>query len=161
MVFSEWIALSALALSVLFGAVLVVQIIRLGRVEKGYRGLMKGSGPGAAPLSIGEIITNHGSRLEATRIEIDGMKKALSLLEASVARSVQNVGLVRYNPFGDTGGDQSFALALLDARGDGIIISSLHGRTATRFYAKPVKAGASLLSLSEEEKEALEQAMGK
>jgi hypothetical protein len=72
---------------------------------------------------------------------------------------VQYIGLVRYNPFEDAGGDQSFALALLDRQGDGVVISSLHGRTATRFYAKSVKGGASPLSLSNEEAKALKQAM--
>ena len=74
---------------------------------------------------------------------------------------MQFVGLVRFNPFDDTGGDQSFALALLDGRGDGVVISSLHGRTGTRFYAKPVKAGTSTLSLSDEEVQALKQAREK
>jgi hypothetical protein len=68
--------------------------------------------------------------------------------------------LVRYNPFQDTGGDQSFALALLDKRGDGVVVSSLHSRTMTRFYAKPIKGGVSPLSLSEEEVQAVQQAMG-
>jgi hypothetical protein len=66
---------------------------------------------------------------------------------------------VRFNPFADTGGDQSFALALLDAKGNGVVVSSLHTRTATRFYAKPVAGGASTLSLSDEEVRALKQAM--
>jgi hypothetical protein len=74
---------------------------------------------------------------------------------------VQHVGLVRYNPFQDTGGDQSFALALLDKQGDGVVISSLHSRTMTRFYAKPIKAGIAVVSLSEEEVKAVQQAFGK
>ena len=75
-----------------------------------------------------------------------------------MARSVQHIGLVRYNPFEEAGGDQSFALALLDRLGNGVVISSLHGRTTTRFYVKAVKAGQPVLSLSEEEAMALKQA---
>ena len=70
----------------------------------------------------------------------------------------QRVGLVRYNPFEDTGGNQSFALAMLDANGDGWILSSLHARQGTRFYAKAVKAGRSETSLSDEEQAAIKQA---
>ena len=73
---------------------------------------------------------------------------------------MQHVGLVRYNPFQDTGGDQSFAIALLDQHGDGVVFSSLHNRSLTRIYAKPVKGGASALSLSEEEVQAVQQALG-
>ena len=53
-------------------------------------------------------------------------------------RAFQRVGLVRFNPFEDTGGNQSFALALLDAEGNGWVLSSLHARTGTRVYAKPI-----------------------
>lgn len=68
------------------------------------------------------------------------------------------MGLVRYNPFENTGGNQSFALALLDAVGDGWILSSLHARAGTRVYAKAIKGGHSDAGLSAEEIEALAQA---
>jgi Protein of unknown function (DUF4446) len=66
---------------------------------------------------------------------------------------------VRYNPFEDTGGNQSFALALLDVHGDGFIVSSLHTRNQTRVYAKGVKGGRADAGVSEEEAEALRIAM--
>ena len=66
---------------------------------------------------------------------------------------------MRYNPFEDTGGNQSFALALLDAHGDGFVVSSLHARNQTRVYAKGVKGGRSDAGVSEEEAEALRLAM--
>jgi hypothetical protein len=73
---------------------------------------------------------------------------------------IQKVGLVRFNPFKDTGGDQSFTLALLDGEGDGIVVSSLHSRTGTRVYAKPIlKEKADEHQLSKEEKEAVEKAI--
>ena len=72
--------------------------------------------------------------------------------------SVQQVGIVRYNPFADTGGQQSFALALLDGRGNGFVVSSLHSRQATRLYLKQVAGGRSEVALSEEETEALRRA---
>lgn len=73
---------------------------------------------------------------------------------------IQRVGLVRFNPFENTGGDQSFALALLNNRGSGIVISSLHGRDMTRMYGKPVKEGKEDgYELSGEEKEAVEKAL--
>ena len=69
------------------------------------------------------------------------------------------MGLVRFNPFEDTGGNQSFALALLDAHGDGVVVSSLHARTLTRVYGKAVAGGKSEAALSDEESEALRQAL--
>ena len=66
------------------------------------------------------------------------MKARTGALEAAGLRAFQRVGLVRFNPFEDTGGNQSFALALLDAEGNGWVLSSLHARTGTRVYAKPI-----------------------
>ena len=63
-------------------------------------------------------------------------------LEAQGRKAVQRVGLVRFNPFEDTGSNQSFALALLDGHGDGFIVSSLHSRNGTRIYAKSIARGA-------------------
>ena len=69
------------------------------------------------------------------------------------------MGLVRYNPFAETGGDQSFCLSLLDGNNNGLVISSLHSRENTRIYAKPVKKGkAANYDLSTEEKEAVKKA---
>jgi hypothetical protein len=65
---------------------------------------------------------------------------------------------VRFNPFEDTGGNQSFTLALLDANADGIVLSSLHSRTATRVYVKAILAGRSDAQLSAEEVAALRDA---
>ena len=81
-------------------------------------------------------------------------------MEAAGRRAIQRVGLVRFNPFEDTGGNQSFALALTDVAGTGFIVSSLHSRTGTRVYAKAVSGGRSDGALSEEETEALRQALG-
>ncbi|HKG56390.1 MAG TPA: DUF4446 family protein, partial [Candidatus Limnocylindrales bacterium] len=69
------------------------------------------------------------------------------------------IGLVRFNPFEDTGGNQSFAVALLDAHGDGFVLSSLHGRGGTRVYAKALTNGRSESTLSGEESEALRLAL--
>jgi hypothetical protein len=66
---------------------------------------------------------------------------------------------VRFNPFEDTGGNQSFALAVIDARGDGFVVSSLHARAGTRVYGKAITGGRSEAALSAEEAEALRLAL--
>ena len=77
---------------------------------------------------------------------------------SSGRKAFQRIGLVRFNPFEDTGSNQSFALALLDADDDGVVISSLHARGGTRIYAKAVAAGRPEATLSEEEAQALDLA---
>lgn len=76
-------------------------------------------------------------------------------------KGLQNLGVVRFNPFKDVGGDQSFAIALLDSSGNGLTISSLYSREGTRIYAKPIKDSTSPYQLSGEEKEAVAGAMSK
>ncbi len=82
----------------------------------------------------------------------------MAVVEAAQRKAFQRLGLVRYNPFEETGGNQSFALALLDAKGDGWVLSSLHARSGTRIYAKTISAGRADAALSEEETAAIRQA---
>lgn len=71
---------------------------------------------------------------------------------------LQRVGLVRFDAFADVGGKQSFALALLDAEDNGLLLTSLFGREGARTYSKPLRAGQSEVPLTEEEKLALKRA---
>lgn len=80
-------------------------------------------------------------------------------LEKEAQGYIQKIGLVRFNPFSETGGDHSFSLALLTGREDGFVITGLHTRERTRIYLKPIKSGKSELTLSEEEKKAIEKAL--
>lgn len=92
--------------------------------------------------------------------EIRELGQRLENLQKDGAQHLQRIGLVRFNPFEDMGGDQSFALAVLDEHGTGLVISSLHGRDMTRVYSKPVKSGkASGYEFSDEEKAAIAQAL--
>lgn len=69
---------------------------------------------------------------------------------------IQKLGLVRYNPFSDTGGDHSFSLAVLDGNGSGFVLTGLHTRDRTRFYIKSIKEGKASRELSNEEKRSVE-----
>lgn len=75
---------------------------------------------------------------------------------------IQKIGLLRFNPFKDTGGDQSFILALLDAQDTGVVLSGLYSRNGTRWYAKKIKQGKGVEhELSSEEKQAITEAKTK
>ena len=79
-----------------------------------------------------------------------------SSIEAASNSTGLKMGLTRYNPFEDLGGDQSFILCLLDQNNSGVIITSLHNRDLTRIYAKPIKNGeGENFTLSKEEKSAI------
>jgi hypothetical protein len=85
--------------------------------------------------------------------------KRVDDLEVVARLAVQHVGLVRFDAFEDMGGNLSFAAAMLDAEGDGFVLTSINGRQETRIYAKPIDGGASHYHLSEEEQEAIRRAI--
>lgn len=91
--------------------------------------------------------------------EFESLKKEVESLREQGISSVQKIGIVRYNPFSNVGGDQSFSIALLDGNNNGIVITSLYGRDGNRTYAKPIEKGNSKYSLSDEEKKAISQAL--
>ncbi len=87
--------------------------------------------------------------------DIKILEKRISLVEEDSKSHVQKVGLIRFNPFKELGGDHSFCLAILDGQDSGIVITGLHTRERTRVYMKEIKKGSSASDLSVEEKKAV------
>jgi hypothetical protein len=149
------LVVGGLALLVLLLIVTVlVQSARLGRALRAYHALVQGEGA-ARGGSLREVLDDHVGRVDVVDRRLDELMRVHEFLERRSRGSLQHIGLVRFNPFDDTGSDQSFAIALLDDQRDGVVLSSLHGRANTRLYAKPVENGASSHNLSDEETEAI------
>ena len=110
-------------------------------------------------LGLDELLDKQFGRLDTVAERVEALNRLHHDLEAISRQSIQKVGVVRFNPFADTGGDQSFAVALLDAQGNGVVLSSLHGRADTRIFAKQVQAGRSKHALSDEEQDAIRKAL--
>ncbi|HEY8806393.1 MAG TPA: DUF4446 family protein [Candidatus Limnocylindria bacterium] len=106
-----------------------------------------------------EVLDGQAKRIEQLGSTVDALNTLERQLEASSRLALQKVGIVRFNPFQDSGGDQSFAIALLDQGGTGVVFSSLHGRAETRIFAKQVANGRSTHSLSDEEQQAIRVAL--
>ena len=89
------------------------------------------------------------------------LEKEMAKISKKMQKSIQKVGFIRYNPFGknDTGGNQSFSIALLDNENNGFVMTSMHSREGTRVYAKQVADGSSASTLSAEETEAVKKAI--
>ncbi len=96
---------------------------------------------------------------EITKKDIAYMKTYCDKIEKDGEFHIQKIGLLRFNPFKDTGGDQSFIVALIDKHDTGIVISGLYSRAGTRWYAKQVVAGKGVEhELSDEERQAIKEA---
>jgi hypothetical protein len=139
--------------------ILLVAVFALARRTSRLDARLVGLTRGSEGRSLEAILDAHLDKVFAVARELDELAAKTAVLEATQRRSFQRVGLVRYNPFEETGGNQSFALALLDSVGNGWILSSLHARSGTRVYAKAIQAGRADTGLSDEETAALKQAM--
>ncbi len=152
---SENLALVVLILASLLSGWLVFLQYQVWKFSKKQKQIF--AGKKAADLE--DVIYEVTKKVQISEKEIEKIKKTLSYHSSITTKSIQKVGLVRFNPFKDTGGDLSFAIALLDLKNDGLVISSLHGREGTRIYSKPVRGGQSQYNLSAEEKQAINLAV--
>jgi len=114
---------------------------------------------GAKNQNLGQILEDIIDKQNLTTKQISEILTEIVKIEKAQKKNFSKYALLRYNPFEDTGGDQSFAIALLDSANDGLVISSLHSRGDTRVYAKKVTgAKAASHQFSKEEKEVVEKA---
>lgn len=137
------IALAALLIAGLAIGIAVAQARRFGRYRRSF-GVRMRRHEGDAPLPI----------------DASGVGQEVAALHETLLGAIQRVGLVRFDAFEDMGGSLSFALALLDADGTGVVLSSINGRREARVYAKAIESAESAVALSDEERNAIRQAMG-
>lgn len=104
------------------------------------------------------VFSSLRDELEKLQISQKETEKYLETVERRLRKSIQNVGAIRFNPFAESGPNQSFAISFLNERGDGVVISSLYSREKVSVYAKPIKNYQSEFTLSDEEKKAIETA---
>ena len=142
---------------VILGLIVIILVLvrRTSRLDRRI-GLLTAGGNGT---SLESTLEAHIDKVYAMAREVDELAVRTAILERNGELAFQQLGLVRYNPFEDTGGNQSFAIALMDRHGDGFIVSSLHTRTATRVYGKSITKGKAEAALSDEEAEALRIAL--
>jgi len=143
-----WIAIAVLS----FWSVLLT--IFFWNLSSHYNSLLKGSTTKTLQSLLDSVLKD----LEIAKKDIAMLQKQYATIEKEGRLHIQKVGLLRFNPFNDTGGDQSFILALVDGTDSGVVISGLYSRSGTRWYAKRVLNGRGVdHQLSEDEKKALQE----
>jgi hypothetical protein len=144
---------------------LVVAVLAIVLVLRGERRSTEVS-PGAARIvDLERRLVQQGQRLELLERDFDAQRGGVEVearpLSNAIRRTgsaISHLGLVRFDAFEDTGGGQSFALALVDDDGDGVILTSLHSRQTTRVFVKDIRGGIADVPLSGEEERALREA---
>ncbi len=120
-----------------------------------YQKLTKGDNKKGLKSVLEELLKD----FKEESIKIEELTQEIQKLQKENLYNIQKIGLVRFNPFSETGGNQSFSLALLNGEESGLVITSLHSREMTRIYSKPVKKSkAEGYELSAEEKQAIKAA---
>ena len=136
-------------------ALIVYLYWRTRRIESDYELLIRDT----EGHNFVQIVSDNIEQVDALLHEVDRLSEQYAQVLRRVAGAVQHVGVVRFDAFRDLGGLLSFAVALLDDRGNGLVFSSIYGRSESRTYAKPVVERSSSYELSPEEKEAIRLAM--
>lgn len=96
--------------------------------------------------------------IDAVPEDVHGLRQEVAALRAEAADALRHLAVVRYDAFGDTGGALSWSVALLDDHGDGVVLTSIHGRSEARTYAKSIARWTCEQQLSPEEREAVDRA---
>ena len=102
--------------------------------------------------------SRRGTGADALPEDVHGLRQEVAALKAESADALRHLSVVRYDAFGDVGGHLSWSLAVLDDAGNGVVLTSIHGRSEARTYAKSVAGWTCEQQLSPEEDEAIEHA---
>ncbi len=145
------VSLALSAISLVLVLVVVFLYIRLQSHYQKLTGNINGK-------NLKNVLEDMLAKTNQSRKDIDFLKKYCDTIQKEGNFHIQKVGLLRFNPFKDTGGDQSFILSLVDGNNSGVIISGLYSRSGTRWYAKRIKEGKGVEhELSSEEMQALKE----
>jgi hypothetical protein len=147
----DGLVLAAAVLALVAVILAIVALLRL-RALRRDTALLSAGGDGESFVS---AVARKTEEVTALRHEVDDLSALLSRTRTELADALRHVSVVRYDAFGDMGGRLSFSAALLDDGGDGLVLTSIHGRQETRSYIKGVKAGTGDATLSPEEQQAV------
>ena len=146
---SDYIIIGLAALVLILIILMIINVVQMSKLKKSYKIFMKGK---------------NAKNLEDTLIkrlnQVDDLINANSANEKNMQRTYQKMGLVKYDAFNEMGGKLSFSLAMLDVKNNGFIINAMHTREGCYTYIKEIIDGNSVIVLSGEEQEALNNAMG-
>ncbi|MCI5741923.1 MAG: DUF4446 family protein [Lachnospiraceae bacterium] len=152
---SDYLVIGLAALVLILIIIMIINVVQMHKLKKNYQNFMTGK---------------NGKNLEETILkrldQVDQLIEANSLNQKNINRifsnmkyTFQKVGLIKYDAFNEMGGKLSFSLALLNETNDGFIINAMHSREGCYTYIKEVVDGNSIITLSEEEEEALQMAL--
>ncbi len=131
----------------------IILLILILRMQQKLKNIMRGK----SGSSLEKVITENNKTLQKHIKQLEKIQQSISDLEKDSLKNIQNVNVLRFNPFKETGGNQSFALALTDKEKNGVVISSLYVRDRMNVFAKQITNGTSSHTLTAEEEQVINQ----
>lgn len=135
----------------------IINRIQINQLEKKFRRMMKGT----SAKNIEEMIVEYNDNVEKVYDSSKKIEQLFSEVKENLEDCIQKFSIVRYRAFDDVGSDLSFSIALLNDKNDGFVITGIYGRNECTTFAKPIENGISKYDLSDEEKTAIKNAIGR
>lgn len=154
--YAAYIMLGMLAVIIILFVLVIVNMVQNNKLKKKYRKFMMGKDC----RSLEDNLIQRMNEMEGLIASNQENKKNIDKIFRNLNKTYQKVGMVKYDAFHEMGGKLSFSLAVLNKLNDGFILNAVHSREGCYTYIKEIIKGNSVILLSEEEKEALDEAMG-
>ncbi len=154
--FLGYLVIALIVLTVILTIAVIVCIVQMRKMYRRYDYFMRGKDA----ETLEDLIVNQTAEIQELRSQDRANKDSIRTVNKNMRASFQKFGMVKYNAFKGMGGNLSFAFALLDYTNTGFVLNSVHSREGCYLYLKEVDRGETEVLLGNEEKEALEQALG-
>ena len=152
---SDYIIIGLAALVVILMSLMIVNVVQMSKLKKNYKIFMTGKNA----KTLEDTLIKRLDQVDELMVANKANEKNIKALFQNMQLTYQKMGLVKYDAFHEMGGKLSFSLAMLDMKNNGFIISAMHTREGCYTYIKEIVDGNSIIVLSEEDQEALNQAM--
>ena len=153
---SDYLIIGLAALVLILIILMIVNVVQMSKLKKNYRIFMNGKNAKTLEDTLIQRLDQVDELIAANKAN----EKNIKTLFKNMEKTYQKMGLVKYDAFHEMGGKLSFSLAMLDEKNNGYIISAMHTREGCYTYIKEIIDGNSVIVLSEEDQEALKQALG-
>ena len=152
---SDYVIIGLAALVVILMILMIVNVVQMSKLKKNYKIFMTGKNA----KTLEDTLIKRLDQVDELMVASKANEKNIKALFQNMQLTYQKMGLVKYDAFHEMGGKLSFSLAMLDMKNNGFIISAMHTREGCYTYIKEIVDGNSIIVLSEEDQEALNQAM--
>ncbi|MGL4654989.1 MAG: DUF4446 family protein [Sarcina sp.] len=154
---AAFIMIGIAAVAILELILIIILFAKIGGVKNKFKKMMRG----VNNKNLEGMLEDYLQKVETIELNSSDAVAKFNRLDENLKNCVQKVSVVRYKAFEDVGSDLSFSIALLDEKNDGVVLTGIYGRMESTTYAKPIDKGISRYDLSEEELQALSEAMNK